>query len=252
MSRGAFRAAFAALGAAVRICRGWAREGLGGKAMNGKALSALFSRVSIWMLASLVVLLCSAAPIRAQVDAGSILGTVSDASGATIHGATVTLTNEGTNASLSTTTMSDGSYKFTPVKIGTYKLTATMQGFSTVTQRNVVVNVGTDVVVDFSLRPGSVSETVEVASTAPVLETQDASVGQVMDQRNVDNLPLNGRNFTFLAQLYRGDCRYHPDTSCNAPAGALSPNTFRPPQNNDLLHGIDNNSETVEFLNGTT
>ncbi len=63
--------------------------------MNGKALSALFSRVSIWMLASLVVLLCNAAPIRAQVDAGSILGTVSDASGATIHGATVTLTNEG-------------------------------------------------------------------------------------------------------------------------------------------------------------
>src|SRR6266478_841487 len=216
MSRGAFRAAFAALGAAVRICRGWAHRGLGGKAWNGRALSAWFSGVSVWMLASLVVLLCSAAPIRAQVDAGTILGTISDASGATIHGATVTLTNEGTNASLSTTTISDGSYKFTPVKIGTYKLTATMQGFSTITQRNVTVNVGQDVVVDFALKPGSVSETVEVASSVPVLETQDASVGQVIDSRNVDNLPLNGRNFTFLAQLAAGVNTPQADTRGNA------------------------------------
>lgn len=219
--------------------------------MNGKALSALFSRVSIWMLASLVVLLCSAAPIRAQVDAGTILGTISDASGATIHGATVTLTNEGTNASLSTTTISDGSYKFTPVKIGTYKLTATMQGFSTITQRNVAVNVGQDVVVDFALKPGSVSETVEVASSVPVLETQDASVGQVIDQRNVDNLPLNGRNFTFLAQLSAGVNTPQADTRGNAASGAFSANGLRPAQNNYLLDGIDNNSDTVDFLNGT-
>src|SRR6266404_9512264 len=251
MSRGAFRAAFAALGAAVRICRGWAREGLGGKAMNGKALSALFSRVSIWMLASLVVLLCNAAPIRAQVDAGSILGTVSDASGASIHGATVTLTNEGTNASLSTTTGSDGGYKFTPVRIGSYKLTATLQGFQTVTQKNVVVNVGADVVVDFSLKPGSVSETVEVASTIPVLETQDASVGQVVDSRSVDNLPLNGRNFTFLAQLAAGVNTPQADTRGNAASGAFAANGLRPAQNNYLLDGIDNNSDTVDFLNGT-
>jgi hypothetical protein len=219
--------------------------------MNGKALSALFSRVSFATLASLVVLLCSAAPLRAQVDAGTILGTVSDASGGSVHGATVTLTNEGTNASLATTTGSDGTYKFTPVKIGSYKLTATMQGFSTVTQKNVVVNVGADVVVDFSLKPGSVSETVEVASTAPVLETQDASVGQVIDQRNVDNLPLNGRNFTFLAQLAAGVNTPQADTRGNAASGAFSANGLRPAQNNYLLDGIDNNSDTVDFLNGT-
>src|ERR1700738_2645227 len=135
--------------------------------MNGKALSALFSRVSFATLASLVVLLCSAAPLRAQVDAGTILGTVSDASGGSVHGATVTLTNEGTNASLSTTTGSDGSYKFTPVRIGTYKLTATIQGFQTVTQKNVTVNVGQDVVLDFALKPGSVSEAGEGASKVP-------------------------------------------------------------------------------------
>src|ERR1700681_865574 len=102
MSRGAFKAL------PLRACcpgfvGEWACEGPGGKAMNGRALSTLFGRVSFGLLASLVVLLCSAAPLRAQVDAGTILGTVSDASGATIHGATVTLTNEGTNASLATT-----------------------------------------------------------------------------------------------------------------------------------------------------
>src|SRR6266481_4958964 len=225
--------------------------GPGGKAMNGKTLSTLFGRVSLWMLASLAVLLWSAAPLRAQVDAGSILGTVTDASGGSVHGATVTLTNEGTNASLSTTTGSDGGYKFTPVRIGSYKLTATLQGFSTITQRNIVVNVGAEVVVDFALKPGSVSETVEVASSVPVLETQDASVGQVVDSRSVDNLPLNGRNFTFLAQLAAGVNTPQADTRGNAATGAFTANGLRPAQNNYLLDGIDNNSDTVDFLNGT-
>src|SRR6266849_1400913 len=219
--------------------------------MNGKTLSTLFGRVSLWMLASLAVLLWSAAPLRAQVDAGSILGTVTDASGGSVHGATVTLTNEGTNASLSTTTGSDGGYKFTPVRIGSYKLTATLQGFSTITQKNVIVNVGADVVVDFALKPGSVSETVEVASSVPVLETQDASVGQVIDSRSVDSLPLNGRNFTFLAQLSAGVNTPQADTRGNAASGAFSANGLRPAQNNYLLDGIDNNSDTVDFLNGT-
>ncbi len=219
--------------------------------MNGKTLFAMFARVTLLVPACLVVLLCGAALLRAQVDTGTILGTVSDASGGSVHGATVTLTNEGTNATLATTTGSDGTYKFTPVKIGSYKLTATIQGFSTVTQRNVVVNVGADVVVDFALKPGSVSETVEVTSTIPVLETQDASVGQVVDQRNVDSLPLNGRNFTFLAQLAAGVNSPQADTRGNAASGAFAANGLRPAQNNYLLDGIDNNSDTVDFLNGT-
>jgi len=219
--------------------------------MNGKALSALFSGVSIWMLASLVVLLCSAAPIRAQVDAGSISGTVTDASGGTINGVSVTLTNQGTNASLTTTTGSDGSFKFSPVRIGSYKLKASLQGFQAVEQRDVTVNVEQNVVVDFTLKPGSVNETIEVASSIPVLETQDASVGQVIDSRNVDNLPLNGRNFTFLAQLAAGVNTPQADTRGNAASGAFSANGLRPAQNNYLLDGIDNNSDTVDFLNGT-
>jgi hypothetical protein len=198
-----------------------------------------------------LVLVLSATPLYAQVDTGTILGTVTDTSGASVTGASVTLTNQGTNAALTTTTGQDGSYRFTPVRIGTYKLKASLQGFQTVEQRDITVNVGADVVVDFALKPGSVTETIEVASSIPVLETQDASVGQVIDRRNVDNLPLNGRNFTFLAQLAAGVNSPQADTRGNAASGAFAANGLRPAQNNYLLDGIDNNSDTVDFLNGT-
>src|SRR5256884_9817695 len=181
--------------------------------MNRKAISSGFLRASLAMTAVLLLLFLSAPVLRAQVDAGTILGTVADTSGAPINGAKVTLTNEGTSATLSTTTGPDGSYKFTPVKIGSYKLTASFQGFQTITQTNVPVNVGADVVVNFALKPGSVTEVIEVSSAPPVLETQSGSVGQVVDSRSVNDLPLNGRNFTFLAQLAAGVNRSEEHTS---------------------------------------
>ena len=219
--------------------------------MRATAVSRLIRRTALVMVAGAVVLFLSALPLRAQIDTGAVLGAVTDASGAEVRGATVTLTNEGTNAALSTTTGSNGEYKFSPVNIGTYTVSVNFQGFTTMTQRHVVVNVDAQVVADFTLKPGAVTETIEVASTTPVLETQDASVGQVIDQRNVDNLPLNGRNFTFLAQLSAGVNTPQADTRGNAASGAFSANGLRPAQNNYLLDGIDNNSDTVDFLNGT-
>jgi hypothetical protein len=208
-------------------------------------------RLILAVASCLLVLLCSAAPSNAQVDAGSILGTVTDSSGAAVSGASVTLTNEGTGAELTITTGSDGQYKFTPVRIGSYKITSTVQGFQTIVQRGVVVNVGENVVANLTLKPGSVSETVTVESTIPVLQSQDASVGQVIDSKSVNDLPLNGRNFTFLAQLAAGVNTPQADTRGNAASGAFSANGNRPAQNNYLLDGIDNNSDTVDFLNGT-
>ena len=189
--------------------------------------------------------------LQAQVDTGSITGTITDPSGAVVSGAKVTLTNEGTGASLSVNTGTDGGFTFSPVRIGSYRLEATAQGFKTVSQTNIVVNVSANVLVNLKLPTGSVTETVEVTSAAPVLQTQDASVGQVMDSRNVNNLPLNGRNFTFLAQLSAGVNSPQADTRGNASTGAFSANGFRPAQNNYMLDGIDNNSDTVDFLNGT-
>ena len=202
-------------------------------------------------MAVAIFMFLSAQPLCAQVDTGSILGTVTDASGAPVNGARVTLTNEGTSAALSTTTGPDGSYKFTPLKIGSYKVTASFQGFQTTTQINIPVNVGAEVVINFALKPGAVTETVEVTSAAPVLETQNGSVGQVVDSHSVNNLPLNGRNFTFLAQLAAGVNTPQADTRGNAASGAFAANGNRPAQNNYLLDGIDNNSDTVDFLNGT-
>src|SRR6266581_827985 len=219
--------------------------------MKAKARIKFSGGRKLWFGLIFVALLFAATPLSAQVDTGAILGTVTDASGAAVSGASVTLTNQGTNAALTTTTAVDGGYKFTPVRIGTYKIKVSLQGFQTVEKRDITVNVGADVVVDFTLKPGSVTETIEVASSVPVLATQDASVGQVIDSRNVNNLPLNGRNFTFLAQLAAGVNSPQADTRGNAATGAFAANGLRPAQNNYLLDGIDNNSDTVDFLNGT-
>src|SRR5579864_6583319 len=215
--------------------------------MNRPACSWI--RRSSFVLAVGVIL--SVLPLQAQVDTGSITGTVTDPSGAVVNGAKVTLTNEGTAAALAVTTGSDGSYTFSPVKIGSYKIEATAQGFKTITQSNIVVDVSANVLVNLKLQTGSVTETVEVTSSVPVLQTQDASVGQVMDSRNVNNHPLNGRNFTFLAQLSAGVNTPQSDTRGNAASGAFAANGNRPAQNNYMLDGIDNNSDTVDFLNGT-
>jgi Carboxypeptidase regulatory-like domain/TonB-dependent Receptor Plug Domain/TonB dependent receptor len=189
--------------------------------------------------------------LQAQIDTGSITGTVTDASGAVVSGAKVTLTNEGTAASLSTTTGSDGGYKFNPVRIGSYKIDVTAQGFKTASEPHVAVDVSSNVLRNFQLQTGSVTETVEVTSAAPLLQTQDASVGQVVNQKSVNDLPLNGRNFTFLAQLAPGVNTPEADTRGNAASGAFTANGLRPAQNNYMLDGIDNNSDTVDFLNGT-
>src|SRR5580765_47340 len=219
--------------------------------MDRKTVRVWGGRLLMVTAACLAFLMLGVVPSYAQVDTGSILGTVSDSSGARVAGATVTLTNEGTNAAVSTTTADDGSYKFTPVRIGSYKVVVTIQGFQTTTTHGITVNVGENLVVDFSLKPGSVTETVEVTSSAPILQSQDASVGQVIDSKSVNDLPLNGRNFTFLAQLSAGVNTPQADTRGNAATGAFAANGNRPAQNNYLLDGIDNNSDTVDFLNGT-
>jgi len=203
------------------------------------------------MLAIAVLTTLSVRPLQAQVDTGSVTGTITDSSGAVVSGAKVTLINEGTGITLSTAAGADGIYVFSPVRIGSYKLEASSQGFKTEVQTHVVVDVSARVLVNFKLQPGAATETVEVTSAAPVLQAEDASVGQVVDQRNVNNLPLNGRNFTFLAQLAAGVNTPQADTRGNAASGAFTANGNRPAQNNYMLDGIDNNSDTVDFLNGT-
>lgn len=186
-----------------------------------------------------------------QVDTGSIQGVVRDASGAVVPNVKVTVTNENTGLVLSKTTAGGGEYVFSPVKIGTYSVTAEMKGFQRVDHSQVSVDVQQHVVVDFNLTPGRMTETVSVNSEPPALQTQDASVGQVIGQQAVNDLPLNGRNFTFLAQLSVGVTQDQADTRGLGASGSFAANGERPAQNNYLLDGIDNNSNLVDFLNGT-
>ena len=186
-----------------------------------------------------------------QVDEGSITGTVSDPTGAVVPNAHVTLLNTDQGLSLEANTDSSGSYTFSPVRIGHYTVTATAPGFETTTQKSLTVAVGQQLQVNVALKTGSSNETVTVNDAPPELQTEESSVGQVVDERTINNLPLNGRNFTFLAQLGAGVNTAQADTRGNAASGAFTANGLRPAQNNYLLDGIDNNSNAVDFLNGT-
>lgn len=209
--------------------------------------------VAMRLLASVLIVcgVLAGMPLFAQVDTGSILGTVMDQTGAVIPHAKVSLLNVGTNFTVTTTGDDAGAYIFTPVRIGAYTVTAEAPGFSKAVQTNLTLNVQQQLVINLTLKPGEVTQSVEVTGAPPSLQTQDASVGQVVTSRTVNNLPLNGRNFTFLAQIVAGVNTPQADTRGNAASGAFSANGERPAQNNYLLDGIDNNSNTIDFLNGT-
>jgi len=186
-----------------------------------------------------------------QVDEGSVTGTVQDPTGAVVPNAQVTLLNTDQGLTLEGHTDGAGNYTFSPVRIGHYTVTVSAPGFSTTTQKNLTVAVGQQLQANISLQTGSTATTVTVTTAPPQLQTEESSVGQVVDERSVNSLPLNGRNFTFLAQLGAGVNTAQADTRGNAASGAFTANGLRPAQNNYLLDGIDNNSNAVDFLNGT-
>ena len=203
------------------------------------------------VLACLCILLLQSRSAFGQVDEGSITGTVLDPSGAVVPNAEVKLLNIDQGITVVTKTNATGNYTFSPVRIGHYTVTVTARGFATTTQKNLTVNVAQVLQVNVTVKPGGATETVEVNTAPPVLQTQEASVGQVIGSAEVNDLPLNGRNFTFLAQLGAGMQTPQADTRGNAQNGAFSANGLRPSQNNYLIDGIDNNSNNVDFLNGT-
>lgn len=187
-----------------------------------------------------------------QVDAGAILGTIRDSSGAFIPGVEVTIVNGETGLTAATRSGSTGEYSFAPVRIGNYVLAAEMQGFKRVEQSHVTVAVQQHVLVDLVLPPGQTTQTVLVTGEPPALQTQDASVGQVIEAQTINSLPLNGRNFIFLAQLSAGVTQGQQDSRGLGASGSFAANGLQPAQNNFLLDGLDNNSNLVDFLNGSS
>ena len=211
----------------------------------------LFKSVGYVTLSALFLFLMQSQRVFGQVDEGSISGLVQDPTGAVVPNAQVTLLNTDQGITLTTTTNGGGEYTFSPVRIGHYSITVTAPGFSTTTQQNLQVTVGLALQVNVQLKTGAASETVQVTTAPAELQTSESSVGQTVTGQTINNLPLNGRNFTFLAQLGAGANTPQADTRGNAASGAFTANGLKPAQNNYLLDGIDNNSNAVDFLNGT-
>jgi len=140
----------------------------------------------------------------AQVDQGAVTGYIKDSTGAVIPNATVTVTNLDTGLNLKVKTNGSGVYVVAPVKIGNYSVTANANGFDTVTQSNVRVDIQTRVSVNLTLKTGAITETVTVTSAGSLLQAGDASVQQVVSAKTIDETPLNGRNFVYIAQLTAG------------------------------------------------
>jgi hypothetical protein len=193
---------------------------------------------------------CLAFTLQAQVDTGTILGTVTDATGAVIPSAKVTIRNEGTSVTQSTTTSASGGYVFTPLRIGTYAVEVEKEGFKRQRRASLELNIQQQLVADFTLSVGEVSSEVEVTAAAPILQTESGSVGQVVGSESINDLPLNGRNYTFLARLVPGATVGQPEGRGLNANGWFTANGTRPAQNNYMLDGIDNNTNDVDFLSG--
>ncbi|MGZ4827911.1 MAG: carboxypeptidase-like regulatory domain-containing protein, partial [Terriglobales bacterium] len=192
---------------------------------------------------TLAFLLCGAVSLAAQTFRGTILGTVSDTSGAVLSGATVTARNTGTGLQRTTHTSADGSYSIPELPIGRYDLTVSQQGFQTAVTHVVDVNVTTERRVDTQLKPGAVNERIEVsAETLPQVETTTDTLGGTLVAGEVKDLPVNGRDYTKLIYLNPG-ITGSPDQVTDSPGsyGLFSMNGARGRSNNFLLDGTDMN-----------
>jgi len=185
----------------------------------------------------LVFVLLAATSLSAQTFRGTILGTVTDPSGAVVAGAKVTVKNVGTGLERTTDTSADGSYALPELPIGTYTVTITLTGFQTAVTTGVAVDVATERRVDAALKTGQVSTRVEVsADQLPLVETTSNTLGGVLTQNDVKDLPINGRDYTKLIFLNPGVAG-SPDQITDSPGsfGEFSMNGARGRSNNYLL-----------------
>jgi hypothetical protein len=211
-------------------------------------MNSLSERFTTLIYAVAVTLIFASASASAQVDTGTILGTVKDSTGAVVPRARVVLTNKGTGIAQTAETGEDGRYIFTPLKIGAYQVEVEAPGFKKALRSRIELNIQEQAVVDFGLEAGDVNQTIEVTTEAPLLQTTESSVGQAVSGQAINDMPLNGRDWTYLARLSAGVNIPQPGARA---AGQFAANGTRPAQNNYLIDGIDNNTSSVDFLNGT-
>ncbi|HEV2326676.1 MAG TPA: TonB-dependent receptor [Terracidiphilus sp.] len=219
--------------------------------MFWRSNQANLPNVCLWSVIVTILLVLSSPALIAQVDQGTITGTITDPSGAVVPNAKVTLTQVETGLVLQGSTNHAGIYVFSPIKIGQYTVTATAPGFQTITQTGLTLNVNQSLVANLRLRPGEVTQTITVqAGAAELLQKEDASTGQVMSSKVINETPLAMRNYVFIAQLAAGVTE--AQGSRGQGRGDFNSNGLRAEQNNFILDGVDNNSNQVDFLNAAS
>lgn len=202
-------------------------------------------------LSLLVLLLSLAASLAAQETTGSIIGLVTDPTGAIIPGAQVTVVNVDTNATYKAKSNAEGNYAFRTIPVGHYKLTAEAQGFKRYEVINILTQVNEASRVDVLMAVGTLSESVEVSATAVHANTEDASLRTVIDSRRVEDLPLNGRDPVQLMNLVAGVSLYngsgvssgttYPGSGVSGAIQGVSVNGNRGNSTNYILDGGENN-----------
>ena len=190
-------------------------------------------------LAAGLALLLVSLPTLAQSNAGRILGTVTDQTGAALPGATVTISDleRGTNRVLSTDEA--GTYVAPDLLPGNYSIRATARSFKSVERTRVEVEVAADVRVDFSLPPGEASETITVTEEVPMLNLTSSTLGGTLSNKQINDLPLNGRNYENLLQLRPGVMRY--------PGGGFSTTSTNGLRAEDNVYIIDGLYDSEPF-----
>ncbi len=193
---------------------------------------------SLFMLAALFAM-----PSAAQTFRGTILGTVTDASGAAIAGATVTAKNQDTGVIRTTVSTPDGTFRVPELPIGMYSVSISIANFQTSVTSNVKVDVAGESRVDVSLKPGAMTQQVQVmGETLPEIESTSDTIGGTLESKTVTDLPVNGRDYTKLIYLVPG-VSGSPDQISDSPGsyGTFSLNGARGRANNFLLDGTDMN-----------
>jgi len=197
------------------------------------------------LVLSFALVCCIAGSMWGQQVTAAFTGKITDASGAAIVNAKVTAADVDRGTQWSTTTNSDGAYNIPRVPIGTYNIKVEQQGFQTSTQSHVAVEMNQVARLDFQLQVGSLSQSVEVTSSEELLQTQDTSLGQHIDARTNEDLPLATRNYVQLTLLAPGSIHPDPSTFKNGfttmNSGRPNVNGNREQANNFMLDGLDNN-----------
>jgi len=197
-------------------------------------------RIASGLIACLMAMVSLAGLSYAQLSSGSILGTITDGTGAVIPGVTIKISNPDIGLSREVLSNESGNYRVDQLPIGAYNIEVELTGFKKEVRSGVRINIDQRARLDFTLQPGNVSEVVEVRADAPIVQSEDSSIGQVVEERKIVALPLNGRDFSQLAYMVPGAFTPRPGSSLGD-RGGFSVAGLNESTNQFLLDGVNNN-----------